>query len=242
MNRRLSFGPTQTFEGAERSIEGFFMQFFTDDVILPYLRECGYRKLCEIGAQSGGNTDKLLGCGADRITVIDPCFDADLEEKYRNNPKISVHRGRSLDVLPGLMDSFDCILIDGDHNWYTVFNELVLIARMGLLKAGGLILLHDVAWPYARRDMYYDPPSIPASFRHPYARKGIAYNQSELLDTGGVNAWLNNACFEGGPQNGVLTAVEDVLIQMPETFSFFSLEQEFGLGFLFKGSPPTRIN
>ena len=218
------------------------MQFFTDDVIIPYLRECGYHRLCEIGAQSGGNTDKLLNNNAEHLTVIDPCYDADLEQKYQNHPIISVRRGRSLDVLPGIQDVFDCILIDGDHNWYTVFNELVLIAEKGLLKNSGLILIHDVAWPYARRDMYYDPPSIPKSFRHPYARKGIAYNQSELLETGGVNAWLNNACLEGGPRNGVLTAVEDFLSRTPEAFSFCRLEQEFGLGFLFKGSPPTRIH
>ena len=218
------------------------MQIFTDDVIIPYLRECGYRRLCEIGAQSGGNTDKLLGSVAEHLTVIDPCFDTDLVEKYRNHPIISVHRGRSLDILPGIEDRFDCILIDGDHNWYTVFNELVLIAKRGLLKQGGLILLHDVVWPYARRDMYYEPPSIPESFRHPYARKGIAYNQSELLDTGGVNALLNNACFEGGPRNGVLTAVEDFLSQRAGAYSFFRLEQEFGLGFLFKGRPPARTH
>ena len=218
------------------------MQFFTDDVIVPYLRECGYRRLCEIGGQRGGNTDKLLGSGADHLTVIDPCFDADLVEKYRNYPFISVRRGRSLDVLPGIEDVFDCILIDGDHNWFTVFSELVLIAKMGLLKQGGLILLHDTAWPYARRDMYYDPPSIPESFRHPNARKGIAYNQSELLDIGGVNAGVDNACFEGGPRNGVLTAVEDFLSQGSDAFSFFLLEQEFGLGFLFKGRPPARIH
>ena len=77
---------------------------------------------------------------------------------------------------------------------------------------------------------------------HPYAKKGIAYNQSELLDAGGVNYWLNNACIEGGPQNGVLTAVEDFLSQRPDAFTFFRLEQEFGLGFIFKGTPPTRIN
>lgn len=218
------------------------MQIFTDVVIVPYLRECGYRRLCEIGAQSGGNTDKLLGSGAEHLTVIDPCFDADLVAKYRNHPIISVHRGRSLDILSCIEDTFDCILIDGDHNWYTVFNELVLIEKRGLLKQGGLILLHDVVWPYARRDMYYEPPSIPESFRHPYARKGIAYNQSELLDAGGVNAHLNNAFFEGGPRNGVLTAVEDFLSQSTDAYSFFRLEQEFGLGFLFKGLPPARIH
>jgi len=218
------------------------MQIFTDDVIIPYLRERGYRRLCEIGAQGGGNTEKLLGCGADHLTVIDPCLDADLVEKYRNHPIISVRRGRSLDVLPGIEDVFDCILIDGDHNWYTVFNELVLIEKMGLLKQSGLILLHDVAWPYARRDMYYDPTSIPESFRQPHARKGIAYNQSELLDKGGVNAWLANACLEGGPRNGVLTAAEDFLSQASDAFNFFLLGQEFGLGFLFKGRPPARIH
>jgi hypothetical protein len=82
-------------------------------------------------------------------------------------------KGLSLDELVRQTTPFDCILIDGDHNWYTVYHELKMIEQKHLLSPGGAILLHDVIWPYARRDMYYQPEKIPAEFRHPHAKRGI---------------------------------------------------------------------
>ena len=40
------------------------------------------------------------------------------------------HRDLSLDVLDRC-GAFDVALIDGDHNWYTVYNELRVLARVG---------------------------------------------------------------------------------------------------------------
>lgn len=216
------------------------MHYFADDVIIPLLKSHGYRTLCEIGAQHGGNTDRLLAGGAGHITVIDPCVGTDLAAKYRQEPRVTVIRGRSLDVLPTLDKVFDAFLIDGDHNWYTVFNELRTIERRGLLRRGGLILLHDVAWPYGRRDLYYAPETIPAEFRRPYAKKGIVRGRSFLVETGGANGWLDNALEEGGPQNGVLTAIEDFLAGTEKTYHYFPIDQEHGLGLLFYGKPPGR--
>ena len=51
-------------------------------------------------------------------------------------------------------------------------------------SAGGrlpVMILHDVAWPYGRRDLYYDPATIPEEFRQPYAQKGIAMGRSTLV-------------------------------------------------------------
>ena len=69
----------------------------------------------------------------------------------------------------------DVALIDGDHNWYTVYNELRLLAEAARREAEPLpvLILHDVCWPYGRRDLYYDPAEIPAEFRQPYARRGM---------------------------------------------------------------------
>ena len=33
--------------------------------------------------------------------------------------------------------------------------------------------LHDVGWPYGRRDLYYAPERIPEEFRQPWAQKGL---------------------------------------------------------------------
>ena len=67
------------------------------------------------------------------------------------------------------------VLIDGDHNWYTVLSELETIERLCDERGQGfpLVLLHDIGWPYGRRDLYYDPASIPEEHRKPYDKKGM---------------------------------------------------------------------
>jgi hypothetical protein len=69
------------------------------------------------------------------------------------------------------LETPDVALIDGDHNWATVYSELnQLHARAEQTgHAPPIVISHDVAWPYARRDMYYNPDDLEASQKHPYA-------------------------------------------------------------------------
>jgi SAM-dependent methyltransferase len=210
------------------------MKYFADTIIHPLIARQGYRTFCEIGASYGENTDRLLEIPAARITIVDPCLDADLAAKYKDRGNVQVHRGLSLDVLKEPIETFDCILIDGDHNWYTVFNELDLIAKHQLLKPGGTIFLHDVGWPYGRRDLYYQPHTIPAAFLQPHAQKGIVRGQVLLSETGGNNAGRENALRSGGPRNGVLTAVEDFLAEHPREYWFVMDREQHGLGVMFR--------
>src|SRR5215471_4385746 len=120
------------------------MRFFSEIVIKPYIIANRYRSICEIGAKLGENTGELLKIDSVVIDIIDPCLDADLCKEYRDNKRVRVHRGISLDVLPTISAQFDCVLIDGDHNWYTVYNELRMIEERGLIKPGGTIFFHDV--------------------------------------------------------------------------------------------------
>lgn len=210
------------------------MRNFVDDILKPFIAECGYHNVCEIGASKGSNTRKLLELDSVELAVIDPCLDADLSEEYRNNKRVCLYKGLSVDVLKRIPGEFDCILIDGDHNWYTVYNELRIIDERGLLAEGGTIFFHDVCWPYGRRDMYYQPQEIPSEFVHPYEKKGIEYGQSALSATSKVNAEYLNAMHEGGPRNGVLTAIEDFLEDRNDRYEFFCIKKEFGLGVLHK--------
>jgi hypothetical protein len=212
------------------------MKSFADAIIKPFVVERGYRTFCEIGASLGENTAKLLETEPALVAVIDPCLDADLVERFRPLRNVVVRRGLSLEVLPTLKEPFDCILIDGDHNWYTVYHELKLIQEHALLRQGGAIFLHDVAWPYGRRDMYYQPNLIPSDFIQPYAKKGIVRGESRLADLGGINNQLSNALTEGGPRNGVLTAIEDFRIRHPNRYLYLSINRQVGLGLLFKGT------
>lgn len=177
-------------------------------------------------------TDKLIGF--DSLDVIDPCVEVDLTEKYRQLKNVSIHKGLSLEVLPSLVEPYDCFLIDGDHNWFTVYNELKLIHEKGLLNQGGTIFLHDVCFPYGRRDMYYQPERIPAAFLQPHAKKGMIEGRRELVE-GGQNGEYFNALFEGGARNGVLTAIED-FIKEHGGYLFCYLREEYGLGVMYSGT------
>jgi len=200
--------------------------------IVPLAQRYAWTSFCEIGASTGNTADEMLALPGISYTIIDPCFDADLALKYADDTRVTVHKGNSLDVLPKLERVYDCILIDGDHNWYTVLNELRLIRQRGTLRRGGMIFFHDVEWPYGRRDLYYQPQTIPPEYRQEYERKGIVRGRSELVDSGGANQQFCNCVREGGPRNGVLTAIEDFIREHPSDYNFSRVRYEFGLGIL----------
>jgi SAM-dependent methyltransferase len=208
------------------------MQLFARHIIVPLARKRGWKSFCEIGASIGLSTDEILKLPNIAYAIIDPGLDLDLVQKYAGDTRVTVIKKNSLDALPNLSGEFDCILIDGDHNWYTVFNELRLIRERGLLRPGGFIFFHDVGWPYGRRDMYYQPETVPAGHRQENARKGIKRGKSQLAGSGGVNQDLFNALHEGGPKNGVLAAIEDFIAAHPADYQFCRIKAQWGLGIL----------
>ena len=66
----------------------------------------------------------------------------------------------------------DAVIVDGDHNYYTVSEELRLIGERAPGAELPLLLFHDVCWPHARRDDYFAPEQIPADHRQPLAGDG----------------------------------------------------------------------
>lgn len=214
------------------------MYRFWECIIRPCFELAGVKKVVEIGAQNGYMTKKLAEYAVrnDGLAVsVDPfpLFDyKKMQEDF--SPHFKMYGEMSLQALPKL-GSFDAILIDGDHNWYTVYNELRLVKQFCGDKLP-LIFLHDVSWPYARRDLYYNPDTIPAEYRHSYAKKGIVSGQSELSSSDGINFHLCNALDEGTPRNGVLTAIEDFIAEN-KNLSFHLIDCVCGLGFIYeKGS------
>lgn len=211
------------------------MNIFWNPVILPMLSWLRPRKIVEVGALHGENTVHLLRyCTAAhaKLVCIDPApaFDvASFSTMYRGY--FHMMQNYSLQVLH-LIGDYDFVLLDGDHNWYTVYHELKSIERSaaprGVFPA---VLLHDIEWPYGRRDMYYFPETIPEEFRHPYERKGVVPGQSELAE-GGANDGTAHAVHEGGPRNGVLTAVEDFLKETSFDLLFYRVVPHHGLGIL----------
>ena len=212
------------------------MLAFWEKIILPLLQSFGVKRIVEIGAEHGLNTSNLLQyCRAvnGELFVIDPAPRFDIQQyKMHFHKEFHMLLDYSLEILPHLKQ-FDCILIDGDHNWYTVYHELKLVEIMAQQQERfPLVFLHDTQWPYGRRDMYYFPESIPAGFVHPYAKMGMVSGQSQLVHGGGANNLLNNALYEGGARNGVLTAVEDFLQQTPWYVSYHQALSNSGLGII----------
>ena len=216
------------------STEVAVMKYFADDTTKPVILQRGLKKILEIGASFGSNTKMLLSIEGIKLTIIDPCLDLDLAAEF--GERVTVRQGLSLDVLPTLIEQFDCIFVDGDHNWYTVFNELSLIEQKGLLQPDGVIFLHDVSWPYGRRDMYYQPSTVPSKYHQPFAMKGIERGRSKLVDSGGFNEGHLNAIEEGGPLNGVLTAIEDFVQQSEHEYYLIVDDRQWGLAILFRKS------
>ena len=217
------------------------MRFFVEGLIQPFVQQNQCLRLCEIGAHRGEATRRLLAIPNVSIDTIDPTIHEDLEATLSSESRVTMRRGLSLEILPQLNEAFDCILIDGDHNWYTVFHELTTIDQRGLLRPGGVIFMHDVRWPYARRDMYYDPSTLPAEFIHPYERKEVVRGRSALSSDKGNQSNLNNAKFEGGPRNGVLTGIEDFLQDKRGKYIFMTSPVEYGLGAIIYRSPDTDL-
>jgi Methyltransferase domain len=189
-------------------------------VVEPLLDALSPRVVVEVGMARGRTTGRLVEFAAARgctIHGIDPAPHPELDlEQFRRRlgERFVFHEERSLDVIPRIRDA-DAVLIDGDHNWYTVHGELTALGEVAADEGRPfpLALLHDVDWPYARRDMYYDPDAIPDAYRQPFRRAGMIPGTSELVDRGGVNPGLNNALHEGGPRNGVRTAIDDFLAE-----------------------------
>jgi hypothetical protein len=206
-------------------------QFF-DEVIEPVLSAGEVSTVVEIGAADGLNTGRLVEWAAGNgavVHVIDPLPVFDVKAFERDFPgTFLMHVARSLEALPQV-ERPDAVLIDGDHNWYTVIEELRLLERTR--STWPITILHDIAWPYGRRDMYYDPESVPADSCQPYKRSGMVVGRSRLSPDG-HNAELANAVHEGGPRNGVLTAVEDFMEVSERDLELFAVGRNSGLGLL----------
>ena len=199
------------------------MNRFWEAILLQILEAGKPKCLVEIGVDTGLLTEKLVayasGSGA-IVHAIDPDPQIDLPRwQERHGQTLVFHRVRSLDVLGDLCDA-DAVFIDGDHNWFTVYHELKLLEETNAEHEGRppLVAMHDIDWPYGRRDMYYDPTAIPEQFRQPYRRAGMSPGDTGLVDEG-VNGEFYNAVREGSARNGVRTALEDFIAESETEWS-----------------------
>jgi hypothetical protein len=205
------------------------------ELLLRCLDAVGARSVLEIGAFAGDLTRVLVGWAAETgaaVTAIDPAPQDDLVALDRGTEALALIRRTSLDALPEIRLP-DAIVIDGDHNYFTVSEELRLIGELSAGAALPLLLFHDVCWPHGRRDDYHDAAAIPAQSRHPVAgENGGLFPGAPGVRPGGLH-YPRSAAQEGGPRNGVLTAIEDFvadaerlrLVVVPVFFGFGAVWQ-----------------
>lgn len=212
------------------------------DIIVDALDLAGAKEIVEIGAEFGGMSSVLADFAAahrGRLTSVDPCPKDEFIAWAAEHPDMRHIAKTSFDAFDEL-EQVDAWVIDGDHNWYTVYNELKRVD--GICRRDGkplLAFLHDVAWPWARRDLYYAPDRIPEVFRHAYSYEGgVTLDYPGVIQNQGFRGHGQYACaaHEGGPRNGVLTAVEDFIDEVRgegRGIAFARVPAVFGLGILF---------
>src|SRR3954454_12582591 len=103
------------------------MHRFWSLALEPLVDAADARLVLEIGTEKGRLTERLLAWAAPRgaaVHTIDPQPQIPVEEwQERWGDTFVFHHALSLNILPRL-DDVDVAFIDGDHNWYTVVNEL----------------------------------------------------------------------------------------------------------------------
>jgi hypothetical protein len=197
------------------------------------------RSVVEVGAFMGELT-RLLLLWADTVgatvTAVDTAPHPDLEALEPAQANLRLIRATSHAALAELPLA-DAIILDGDHNYYTVSEELRIISELAAEQQQRLplLLLHDVGWPHGRRDDYYVPDRIPAEHRQPLAEEGL-YPGEPGTYHGGIPC-DNPAAHEGGPRNGVLTAVEG-FVSSHESLRLAIIPAFYGLGVVWDTAGP----
>lgn len=208
------------------------------EVMIPCMDVVSARSIVEVGAYAGDLTGLLLqwakGANA-QVSAVDPFPQKELVQLSEENAELDLVRETSLEALKHIAMP-DVMIIDGDHNYWTVSQELELIAARAEGAELPLLMFHDVCWPHARRDDYYDPELIPQEYRQPYEEGAGLFPGIEGVREGGL-PYRSPAAREGGPRNGVLTAVED-FVEAREGLQLAVVPAFYGLGVVWHADAP----
>jgi hypothetical protein len=210
------------------------------DLIFECLDAVAPERVVEIGSEAAGMTRELVlwaeRSGA-RFVTVEPFPIDEVREMDARLEHFELVEGRSPGALEGI-EPAGAYLIDGDHNYWTVLHELRAIYA-GDRGPPPLAILHDVGWPCARRDQYYSVEALPPEAVHPHSySKGRVPGRDELADRGfGGDGAFAVALEEGGPRNGVLTAVEDFLAER-SGLVYAHIPAIFGLGVIYARAAP----
>jgi hypothetical protein len=208
------------------------------ELMIPCLDAVEARSVVEVGAYAGDLTGLLLdwaaGSGA-RVVAIDPSPQKELVALDERRADLELIRDTSLRALQRV-EPADAVVIDGDHNYYNVSEELRMIGERAADAALPLLMFHDVCWPHGRRDDYFAPELIPEEYRQPTAEGGGLFPGDPGTRPDGMPyPWP--AAREGGPRNGVLTAIEDFVSER-DGLHLAVVPAFFGFGMVWESDAP----
>jgi len=121
--------------------------------------------MLEIGTLGGDYAEPLLAAEPASLDLLDTFESKDWEglkrftsqthydyinNKFKDNPEVSLLRGYTDDILPTLTKKYDYIYIDADHNYAQVKKDL--LNSVPLIADGGIIGFND----YIYDDRYYN--------------------------------------------------------------------------------------
>ncbi len=209
-----------------------------EELINACLDVAGAKTVLEVGAFRGDLTARLLEW-AERsggsVAAIDPLPPEELLDLLAEHPELELIRETSHETLAS-RELPDVVIIDGDHNYFTLSEELRIIDERAAQDGLPLLMFHDVWWPHARRDTYYEPDRIPEEHRQPIAYHAALDPEEPGTATYGLEyEWA--AAREGGPRNGVLTALEDFM-EGREDLRLAVVPAFFGFGVLWRRDAP----
>jgi hypothetical protein len=208
------------------------------EIVLGCLEASHAKSVAEIGAYAGDLTRLLLDWAAQaggRVIAIDPTPHDRLVELSDRHPELELMRQSSTQALPTIPLP-DAVIIDGDHNYYTVSEELRLIDERAPGPKIPMLMLHDVGWPHGRRDAYWDPERIPEEHRQPTVERPFIFPGEHGVVDAGMPMYAA-AEHEGGPNNGVFTALEDFLDRRGD-LQFATLPLFFGFAVVWHPDAP----
>lgn len=123
-------------------------------------------KILEVGLDKGMTTVPLVVFltrtrESYEFVGIDILFQEHLKIIFQNieigkQQKIKFYEDSSLNVIPKLVEKsevFDIVLLDGDHNYYTVSKELEYLEN--LVSEKGIVIIDDYNGRWANKDLWY---------------------------------------------------------------------------------------
>lgn len=119
---------------------------------------------------------------------------------FEKNQNVKIVKNNSLAFLSECTEIFDVIFVDGDHNYYTVLNELKMIDKISHDKT--IIVCDDYEGRWSNKDLFYAerPEYLDNSLatpRHEQEKQGVKPAIDDFIE---INpSWKKISLMQGEP-------------------------------------------